>query len=184
MVFNVFCKCIEAGMFGMTNIIPKNFSFNDQIFTTPPPTFLTFLIFLITSCGFEAAAIPLLHKYHCSLQHWPLVHTSIWLFFAIESKSKFSRNSTLVFERFVRLSMLVTSTSVFAAHSVIISQTKSILGFGTAVKSILFDTTSSRADEKLINGNGFISDLAEGMKFLLNGSFLFITLCKIFSIKV
>ena len=42
--------------------------------------------------------------------------------------------------------MLVTSTSVSPAHSLIISLTKKILGFGTAVKSKLFGTISSRAD--------------------------------------
>ena len=62
--------------------------------------------------------------------------------------------------------MLVSSTSVFRSHSVILSQTKSILGFGTAVKSILFDTIS-RADAKSINGNGFLSDLAKGLKFFV-----------------
>ena len=61
--------------------------------------------------------------------------------------------------------MLVTSTSVSPAHSVIISQTKSILGFGTAVKSILCNTISSRADAKSINDNGFLSDLANGLNF-------------------
>ena len=60
--------------------------------------------------------------------------------------------------------MLVSSASVFPSHSVIISQTKSILGFGTAVKRILFDTIS-RADAKSINGNGFLSDLANGLNF-------------------
>ena len=61
--------------------------------------------------------------------------------------------------------MLVTSTSVSPAHSVIISQTKSILGFGTAVKSILCNTISSRDDAKSINDNGFLSDLANGLNF-------------------
>ena len=61
--------------------------------------------------------------------------------------------------------MLVTSTSVSPAHSVIISQTKSILGFGTVVKSILFGTISSRANVKSINDNGFLSDLANGLNF-------------------
>ena len=93
---------------------------------------------------------------HCN--NWPLVHTSVCLIFSIKSKSKFSRNSTLVFESFIRLSMLVTSASVYPAHSVIISWIKSILGFGTAVKSILFGTISSRADAKLISDNGFLSD--------------------------
>ena len=60
--------------------------------------------------------------------------------------------------------MLVSSTSVFPSHSVILSQTTSILGFGTAAKSILFDTIS-RADAKSINGNGFLSDLANGLNF-------------------
>ena len=34
-------SCFKAGMFGLTNIIPKS-SFNDQMFTTPTPPFLTF----------------------------------------------------------------------------------------------------------------------------------------------
>ena len=46
--------------------------------------------------------------------------------------------------------MLVTSTSVFPAHSVITSQKMLILGFGTAVKSIVFGTISSRADAKSV----------------------------------
>ena len=61
--------------------------------------------------------------------------------------------------------MLVTSTSVSPAQSVIISQTKSILGFGRTVKSILFGTISSRADAKSINDNGFLSDLGKGLNF-------------------
>ena len=47
--------------------------------------------------------------------------------------------------------MLVTSTAISPAQSVIISRTKSFLGFRTAVKSILFDTISSRADAKSQN---------------------------------
>ena len=61
--------------------------------------------------------------------------------------------------------MLVTSTSVFPAHSVINSQPKSILGFGTAVKSILLGAISSKADSKPINDNGFLSDFAYGLNF-------------------
>ena len=53
--------------------------------------------------------------------------------------------------------MLVTSTPVSPGHSVIISSTKSILGFGAVVKSILFGTISSKADAKSINDNGFLS---------------------------
>ena len=93
------------------------------------------------------------------------MHASICLIFSIESKSKFSRNSILVFECFTRLSILVTSTSLFPAHYLIISQTKSILGFGAAVKSILFGTISSRADTKSVNDNGFLSDLANELNF-------------------
>ena len=107
------------------------FSINDQIFTKPPPPFLTFFIFNITSCAFEAVVTPFLHKYNCSLQHWPLVHSSICLIFSIESISNFPRNSS------TRVLVLVASTSVSSGQSVIISQTKSILGFTTAVKSIL-----------------------------------------------
>ena len=76
--------------------------------------------------------------------------------------------------------MLVTSRSVSPAHSVIISQTKSILGVGTAVKSILFGTISSRADAKSINDNGFLSDLANGLNFifrLATRGLLFLTRC-------
>ena len=63
--------------------------------------------------------------------------------------------------------MLVTSTAISPAQSIIIFRTKSILGFRLAVKSILFDTISSRADAKSINGNGFLSDLAKGLKFFV-----------------
>ena len=119
-------------MFGLTNAIPEIFSFNDQMFTTPPPPFLTVFIFIITSCAFEAVMTPFLHKYHSSLQHWRLMHSSICLIFSIEKISNFSRNST------TRLSVFVTSTSASPVQFVVISQTKSILGFGTAVKSILF----------------------------------------------
>ena len=76
--------------------------------------------------------------------------------------------------------MLVTSTSVSPAQSVIISQTKSILGFGRTVKSILFGTISSRADAKSINGNGFLSDLGNGLNFffgLAARSILFLPRC-------
>ena len=59
----------KAGMFGLTNIIPEFFSFNGKVFTTAPPPFLTFFIFAITSCAFEAVIIYFLRKYHCSLQH-------------------------------------------------------------------------------------------------------------------
>ena len=97
------------------------------------------------------------------------MNTSNCLIFSIESKFKFSRNSTLVFERFLRFSMLVTSTSVFPAHSVINSQPKSILGFGTAVKSILLGAISSKADSKPINDNGFLSDFAYGLNFFFFG---------------
>ena len=123
------------------------FSFNDQIFTTSPPPFLTFFIFTITS---------------------PLVHTSVCLFCSIVNLN-FPETPLQFLRVFIRLSMLVTSTSVSPAHSVIISRTKSILGLETAVKSMLFGKISSRADAKSINGNG---------------SFLFTTQCKIFSIKV
>ena len=63
--------------------------------------------------------------------------------------------------------MLVSSTSVYPAQSVIISRKMSILGFVTAVTSILFGTTSSRADTKSINDNGCFSDLANGLNFFL-----------------
>ena len=56
--------------------------------------------------------------------------------------------------------MLVTSTSVSPAQSVTISRTKSILGSGTALKTILFGTIFSRANAKSINDNGFLSYLA------------------------
>ena len=104
-------------------------------------------------------------------------------FFSTESKLKFSRNSILVFQSFIRLSIHVTSKSVSPVHSVTISQTKSILGSGTAVKSIPFGAISSRADAKPINDNGFLSDLANELNFFLwtsyKGSFLFIMLCSI-----
>ena len=58
--------------------------------------------------------------------------------------------------------MLVTSTSVSLTQSVIISRKKSILGFGTALKSILFGTISSICS---INDNVFLSDLANGLNF-------------------
>ena len=61
--------------------------------------------------------------------------------------------------------MLVTSTSVSPAHSVIIFRTKSILGFRAAVKSILFGIVFSRRDAKSINDNGFLSNLANGLNF-------------------
>ena len=72
---------------------------------------------------------------------------SISLIFSIGNKSKFSRNSTLVFESFIKLSMLVKSVS--PAHSVIISQTKLILGLGALVKSI-YGAISSRAEAKSV----------------------------------
>ena len=49
----------------------------------------------------------------------------ICLIFHIESTRKFPRN-TLVLENVIRLPMLVTSTSVSSAQSVIISGTNSI----------------------------------------------------------
>ena len=55
--------------------------------------------------------------------------------------------------------------SVSPPQTVIISRTKSILGFGAAVKSMLFGTISWRADAKSINNNGFLSDLANGLNF-------------------
>ena len=58
----------KAWMFGLTNVISEFFSFNDQMFTTLPPPFLTFSIFFIISCAFEALITPFLYKYHCSLQ--------------------------------------------------------------------------------------------------------------------
>ena len=61
--------------------------------------------------------------------------------------------------------MLATSTSVSPAHSVIIFQIKSILGFGTEEEYILFGTITSRANAKSINENGFLSDLANGLNF-------------------
>ena len=51
--------------------------------------------------------------------------------------------------------MLVTSTSASPAYSVRISRTKSDLGYGTVVESILFNALSSRADAKSINDNIF-----------------------------
>ena len=54
----------KIGMFGLTNVIPESFSFNDQMFTEPPPPFLTFFMFVIISCAFEADKTPFLHKYH------------------------------------------------------------------------------------------------------------------------
>ena len=121
--------------------------------------FLTFFIFVITSCAFEAVITPFLQKYHWSLQHWPLVNSSVCINFPIESISKFSRNTTIVFESFIRLPMPVI------CQSVTISQTKSLLGFVTAPKSILFGTIFSNADAKSINDNGFLSDLANGLNF-------------------
>ena len=91
------------------------------------------------------------------MQYRPLVLGSICLIFSIESISKFSRNSTLVFESFIRLPMLAISASVSPAQS--------ILGFGTPVKSILFGTISLRAVGKSINDNGFLSDLADALSF-------------------
>ena len=44
----------KAGIFRLTNAIPEIFSFNDQMFTTPPPHFITFFIFVITWCASEA----------------------------------------------------------------------------------------------------------------------------------
>ena len=42
----------KAKMFGLKNVIPEIFSFNDQMFTTPPPPFLTcfhfFLLFYVS----------------------------------------------------------------------------------------------------------------------------------------
>ena len=83
-----------------------------------------------------------------SMQNWLLVHFSVCLIYATKSKSKFFRNSTSVFDNFIRLSMLDTSKSVSSTHSVTISRTKSILDLGTAVKSILFGAISSSVDTK------------------------------------
>ena len=134
-----------------------------------PTSFLTFFIFIFTSCALEATVTPFLHKYHCSLQHWLLVQISIYLTFSVESNSKFSRNSTLVLESFIRLSMLVTSTSVSPVHSVVISRTKSILAFGPAVKSLMLYAIPSWADVKSVNDNGFLSDSANGCNISLWG---------------
>ena len=90
---------------------------------------------------------------------------SICLIISIKSISKFPRNFALIFESFIRLSILVTSTSVSPAQSVITSRTMPILGFGAAVKSLLFGTISSRNDAKSINGSGFLSHLSNGLKF-------------------
>ena len=98
-----------------------------------------------------------------------MVHSSICLIFSIESISNFSRNSTLVFESFIRLSMFVTSASVSPAQSVTISQTKSILGFGTAVKrkeyclaQFLRELMQDQSME-----SGFLSDLANWLIFFV-----------------
>ena len=61
--------------------------------------------------------------------------------------------------------MLVTFKPVSPAFSVIISRTMSILGLGTAVKSILFGAIYSRAVVQSINDNGFLSDLANVLGF-------------------
>ena len=111
-------------------------------------SFSNFFHFFITLCAFEAGITPSLHKYYCSLQHWPLVHSLIFLIFSIEGISKFYKNITVVSESFMRFFKLVTSTSVSPAQSAIISRTKPILGFGAAVKSILLGTISSRVDAK------------------------------------
>ena len=63
--FSMSVTYFKAGIFGLINFIFAIFSFSDQIFTTPPSPFLTFFIFVITSCAFEAVITPLLHKYHC-----------------------------------------------------------------------------------------------------------------------
>ena len=107
-------ECLDWQIFQK---LPEFFSFNDQMTTSLPP-FLTLFIFVIISCAFEAVVTPFLLKYHCSLQHWPLVQTSTCLVFSIDSNSKFSRNSTLIFENLIKLSMLVTSTlvSVYTFH--------------------------------------------------------------------
>ena len=76
--------------------------------------------------------------------------------------------------------MLVTSTPVSHAHSVTNFRTKSILGFGAAVKSILFGIIPSRPDAKLINNNGFLSDLANALNFffgLATRGLLFLQRC-------
>ena len=134
-----------------------------------PASFPTFFIFIFTSCALEATVTSFLNKYHCSLQHWLLAQTSICLIFSNESNSKFSRNSTLVLESFIGLSILVTSTSVSLVHSVIISQTKSILAFGPAVKSLMLYAIPSWADVKSVNDNGFLSDSANGCNISLWG---------------
>ena len=153
-----------------------------------PTSFLTFFIFIFTSCALEATVTPFLHKYHCSLQHWLLVQISICQTFSVESNSKFSRNSTLILESFTRLSILVTSTSVSPVHYVIISQTKSILAFGAAVKSINALRNSFMGWCKINQWQWFFYLIRlTGWMFLwgagYKGSFLFTTFCKIFTIK-
>ena len=59
--------------------------------------------------------------------------------------------------------MLVTSKSISPSHSAIFSQTKSILGVGAAVKSILFDATYSRADAKSVNDKDFNLNWLQGV---------------------
>ena len=159
----------------------RNFFFQWPNVHYSPISFLAFFIFIFTSCALEAAVTSFLHKYHCSLQHWLLAQTSICLIFSIESNTKFSRNSTLVLESFIGLSMLVTSTLVSLVHSVIISRTKSILAFGPAVKSIMLYVISSWADVKSINDNGFLSDSANGLNISLRRSAKF-TLSKLKSL--
>ena len=48
----------KAGIFRLTNAISEMFSFNDQMFTTLPPHFITFFVFVITSCASEALITP------------------------------------------------------------------------------------------------------------------------------
>ena len=69
-VFNIFWIYIDCFDFHAFSIFQSRdfhftiFSYNDQMFTTLPPPFLTFFIFAITSCAFEAAITSFQHLYH------------------------------------------------------------------------------------------------------------------------
>ena len=139
-VFNIFCRWTDCLNFHFSFIFWSSDVWFDKchsrnlflqwlnVYHTPSP-FSNFLNFFIILCAFEALITPFLHKYHCSLQHWPLVHCSVCLIFFCWKYVLIFQKFHFIFESFIRVSMLLTPMSVSMAHSIIIYWTNSILGF-------------------------------------------------------
>ena len=146
-------------MFGLTNAIPEIFSFNDQMFTTPPPPFLTVFIFIITSCAFEAVMTPFLHKYHSSLQHWPLMHSSICLIYLLKKYLIFPETP-------LQDSHLSACYFYISLPSPVCSNCSNKVNFRFRNSSKKYTVPISwRSDAKSMNDNGFLSHLANGFNF-------------------